>query len=338
MHKVHSVLITSIVYLVMIFGAQGQKKLMEAGSFQLQASALDAELNEAFCLIGAMPEYPGGVDSLYAYLQNTISYPLTAKNENIQGLVMTSFVVDTSGQVTLVKTIKGVRGDVDSVCLNAISDMPIWKPGSLYEKPVRVQFVLPVNFVLNTDKLFTFQGLTLNAGTAEAVPFVLIYLEGMGKKEMKYSDFDGVFKFNDLQSGEYRLHGQYFNFSPFDTTIFVDENISVFIIPQLRDSSKGEYYLFPAHFTAQGAMEDIENDTMRIVIRNSFTYEYTIFKADSIFEVKYNVDFTFYDCENHSDSDFEAYNRVIFNHLDKTYGKKWRKEIRKDVFGLKRRK
>ncbi len=60
-----------------------------------------------------------------------------------------------------------------------------------------------------------------------------------------------------------------------------------------------------------------------------------VYSNDSIFEKKYNIQFYDFGCVAAQKECIIHYNSIVFNSLKKQYGKKWQKEIRKDVIGLK---
>ena len=53
------------------------------------------------------------------------------------------------------------------------------------------------------------------------------------------------------------------------------------------------------------------------------------------FEKKYNIEYYDFGCTPPNEECVIQYNKTIFANLDKKYGRKWRKEVRKDVIGLK---
>jgi TonB family protein len=106
-----------------------------------------------FISIEEMPEYPGGFDALAKFILGHLDYPKSAIRDSIEGRVLTSFIVDWEGTVTNVKTFRGVRNDLDSVCLAAISILPRWNPfKSPTNEEIRFQFILPIKFLLNAPK------------------------------------------------------------------------------------------------------------------------------------------------------------------------------------------
>jgi hypothetical protein len=61
----------------------------------------------------------------------------------------------------------------------------------------------------------------------------------------------------------------------------------------------------------------------------------TIIATDPIFEKKYGIYFFEFGCTGPENEIIIAYNRIIFEHLSSTKGKKWIKDVRDDVIGFK---
>ena len=80
------------------------------------------------------------------------------------------------------------------------------------------------------------------------------------------------------------------------------------------------------------ALADIENGEINILESSGIAPVFH--KSDSKFTKKYNVNFVEYGCEPIAEESLREYNRTVFEYLDKKYGKKWRKKIRKDIVGL----
>jgi TonB family protein len=84
-----------------------------------------------------MPEYPGGESALSLYVQNNLSYPPQALNDNKEGTVRISFIVDEKGNVMDPKVTGNKLGDgLDQEAVNVIKNMPKWKPGTVKGKNV----------------------------------------------------------------------------------------------------------------------------------------------------------------------------------------------------------
>jgi len=105
--------------------------------------------DEVFLVVEVMPEFPGGNEALLKYLSDNIIYPQEALKANIQGTVYVSFIIEKNGEVSNIKVIHGIGGGCDEEAVRVVKGMPNWIPGTQRGKPVRVQFNLPIRFVLH---------------------------------------------------------------------------------------------------------------------------------------------------------------------------------------------
>ena len=101
-----------------------------------------------FVVVEKSPEFPGGNDSLYAFIGRNIKYPEAAKKNKIEGRVFVTFVVEKDGQVSSAKILRDIGGGCGEEALRVVNSMPKWKPGTQRGNPVRVQFNLPIMFQL----------------------------------------------------------------------------------------------------------------------------------------------------------------------------------------------
>ena len=97
-----------------------------------------------------MPEFPGGADSLTAFLQREIVYPPIAKKYGITGTVLIEFVVERDGRVTHGKVKVPLFPDCDVEALRVVMSMPRWKPGRYFGKPIRCFYMVPVRFEIES--------------------------------------------------------------------------------------------------------------------------------------------------------------------------------------------
>lgn len=109
----------------------------------------EPEDDTPFMVVEDMPEFPGGTSALMEYLRKNIKYPSLCRENNIQGKVLISFVVNKDGKIVDTEVVKSVHPSLDKEALRVVSSMPAWKPGMQRGKPVRVRYTVPVNFRLN---------------------------------------------------------------------------------------------------------------------------------------------------------------------------------------------
>ena len=95
------------------------------------------------------PKFMGGDENEFTrWVFKNLTYPEEAKRNGIQGRVICSFVVDTNGNITEIKILRGVDPSLDREAIRAISKSPKWTPGKNRGKPVRVSYTFPVVFQL----------------------------------------------------------------------------------------------------------------------------------------------------------------------------------------------
>lgn len=95
-----------------------------------------------------MPQFPGGEDKLLRYIMKNLHYPHEAAENGIMGRVYVTFNVTKTGEIENVKTIRNIGGGCDEEAIRVVKNMPAWSPGFQDGVPVKVQFVLPINFSL----------------------------------------------------------------------------------------------------------------------------------------------------------------------------------------------
>ena len=103
---------------------------------------------QIFTVVEKQPEFPGGMSELMKFLAKSIKYPVIAQENGIQGRVVCSFVVNRDGSIVDIQVMRGVDPSLDKEAVRVIGTMPKWKPGEQRGKPVRVRFILPVQFRL----------------------------------------------------------------------------------------------------------------------------------------------------------------------------------------------
>jgi len=116
---------------------------------QVQVEQEEEEVeDEIFQVVEQDPEYPGGVEALYKFIQQNLKYPQLAKENNITGRVFVQFVVEKDGSVSNVKAARDIGGGCGAEAVRVVKSMPKWTPGKQRGKAVRAAYTLPVNFVL----------------------------------------------------------------------------------------------------------------------------------------------------------------------------------------------
>jgi TonB family protein len=106
------------------------------------------DTNFVMSLVSEMPEFIGGIDSLFAFLGANVTYPEKEKANNIQGKVYVNFIVDRDGSVIEAKILRGLTEDFDREVIRVMNLTPKWKPGVHKGGKVKVSYNLTINFYL----------------------------------------------------------------------------------------------------------------------------------------------------------------------------------------------
>ena len=114
----------------------------------LMTLSSEAQTDKVYDRVEVMPEFPGGMQGLFEYMQNNVNYPKEAKNQKIEGRVIVSFIVEKDGSISDVHPLTAVHPLLDKEAMRLVNEMPRWKPGTEKGKAVRVSFALPVSFKL----------------------------------------------------------------------------------------------------------------------------------------------------------------------------------------------
>ena len=102
---------------------------------------------DAFFLVEIMPSFKGGgLDKFREWIIKRTNYPQEAVDKKIKGTVFLSFIVEKDGAVSNVNVIKSVNPILDNEAVKVISESPKWTPGMQRGRPVRVRYLIPVNF------------------------------------------------------------------------------------------------------------------------------------------------------------------------------------------------
>ncbi len=121
-------------------------RIMPQNGFRFPA---EPDNDSIYQIVEQMPQFPGGESALMEYVSKNVVYPEEAKEKEIQGRVFIGFVVEKDGSIGEVKVLRGIGGGCDEEAVRVIKGMPKWKPGIKDGKPVRVSYMMPINFKLS---------------------------------------------------------------------------------------------------------------------------------------------------------------------------------------------
>lgn len=96
------------------------------------------------------PMFPGGEAAMLAHIGQNIKYPLSALENEIQGMVILRFVVLEDGSICGGTIVRSLDPDCDKEAVRVVKSLPNFNPGKKEDgTPVKVWYTLPVRFQIN---------------------------------------------------------------------------------------------------------------------------------------------------------------------------------------------
>jgi protein TonB len=101
--------------------------------------------------IQIFPTPVGGEDAWNKFLSKNLRYPPEAQDAGVGGRVYMSFVVEKDGTLSNFTVERGAGYGMDEEAKRVLKLAKAWKPGLQNGRPVRVKFVIPINFQFGGD-------------------------------------------------------------------------------------------------------------------------------------------------------------------------------------------
>jgi periplasmic protein TonB len=143
MRSLYARVLVLSVFLALVYGfpTYGQSNPSRADSTR-------ASQDTVFTVPEVAPHFPGGQDALLSFLNKQVTYPVEAKEKDIQGRVIVSFVITKEGHVSDVHIARSVHTSLDKEAMRVVRLLPNWAPGTINGRPVAVRYNLPISFKL----------------------------------------------------------------------------------------------------------------------------------------------------------------------------------------------
>jgi protein TonB len=99
-----------------------------------------------------MPTFQGGdLNAFRNWVLSKLKYPQIAAENSIQGTVTLKFVIERDGTLTNIEEIASPDRSLSDEAIRILKQSPKWSPGKQRNKAVRVAYILPVLFKLETN-------------------------------------------------------------------------------------------------------------------------------------------------------------------------------------------
>jgi TonB family protein len=109
------------------------------------------QVGQIFSSVDVQPSFGSNDPEFGRYLSRAIKYPAYAREHNITGRVILTFIVEKDGTLTDIKVLKSPHESLSAEAVRMLKASPRWRPGMMNGKPVRVQFSVPVSFALSNE-------------------------------------------------------------------------------------------------------------------------------------------------------------------------------------------
>jgi TonB family protein len=143
--KINRSVILFIVFLITSGIINAQSQLDTAMTYPNDEEKGSTE-GIVYTVVEKMPVFPGGEDSLFAFIARNSKYPIAEVKEKSINRVYVTFVISHEGKVTGAQVLRGKSELFDKEAIRILKIMPSWIPGSQNGKNVNVAYNLPVNF------------------------------------------------------------------------------------------------------------------------------------------------------------------------------------------------
>jgi len=106
-----------------------------------------------FTAIDSMPEYPGGYVAFGRYVSRNLKYPPVAQLIGIDGKLVMTFIVEKDGKITSAMPVNCIGAGCEAEATRLLESSIAWKPGVQKGKRVRVQYSVPIIFMIDKGKV-----------------------------------------------------------------------------------------------------------------------------------------------------------------------------------------
>ena len=129
-----------------LVAADSTQELMVMGESPIIATdSIRPVKNDEMVLDGVveeMPHFRGGEKGLQEYLKANLQYP----DEDVQGRVIVTFMIEKDGSISDAKVVKSLSEGADKEALRLVNNMPKWAPFKQLGETVRTKYTLPIIF------------------------------------------------------------------------------------------------------------------------------------------------------------------------------------------------
>ena len=102
--------------------------------------------NDVYNMVDQSAKFQDGYNSIIKFVQENIKFPAEAKENNVNGKLMLSVVVEKDGSLSNITVKKGLGYGLDEEIVRIIKMMPKWQPAQHKGKTVRQSQTILIPF------------------------------------------------------------------------------------------------------------------------------------------------------------------------------------------------
>ncbi len=93
--------------------------------------------------------------NLAYYLNRNLTYPDSAREQGVRGVVYVSFIVAPNGFASEIKLLNDIGAGCGKIAKKVIASMPAWEPALLNNEPIPYELRLPIQFKLDATQAYS---------------------------------------------------------------------------------------------------------------------------------------------------------------------------------------
>ena len=181
-----------------------------------------------------------------------------------------------------------------------------------------ISFIGNSTFAQRTDT-FSISGKAVSKYSGKPIRGASIIID---KNTGTTCDTAGRFSIWNLDKGKYKLSVRSLGFERKDTVIILaDKHIRDLVLSVSTDCK---------YYSREKAIKDIKHKRANLFVESQPDLE-----TNKLFQKKYGIQLQYKDFGGTTEDCMTIYNNTVIEHLDKTFGKEWRDELKVSLIGLR---
>ncbi len=109
---------------------------------------VENEIDQVIDFPDVDPQFPGGLAAMKLFIQETMEYPEKSLEQEDQGRVYVSFIVEKDGSISNIEIPRSLTVELDKEAKRIVRAMPNWIPAKKKGEVVRSRARFPITFTL----------------------------------------------------------------------------------------------------------------------------------------------------------------------------------------------